>query len=119
MAGKAPIGQHSLPLRPDGQLLLFNNGLGSLNGLPTAPPGATRSFSAPSRYAIDEAAGTAREVWTDERERELVSDICSSVYEGTPGNYLVAYSVLNRRTGARLVGVDSQGKVAFEFSYPT
>lgn len=62
--GKAPIGQHSLSITPDGQLLLFNNGLGSLNQPPFAPRGATRTYSTPSRYAIDDKAGTAREVWT-------------------------------------------------------
>lgn len=118
VAGKAPIGQHSLSVTPDGQLLLFNNGLGSLNQLPVAPPGLTRKFSAPSRYAIDDKAGTAREVWTYERNREINSDVCSSVYEGTPGNYLVAYSAAEARTSARLLGVDAQGRVAFDFSYP-
>ncbi|MEX5744567.1 hypothetical protein [Massilia sp. X63] len=54
-----------------------------------------------------------------ERERALHSDICSSVYEGTPGNYLVAYSVARQRTSARLLGVGSHGKVAFDFAYPT
>ena len=119
VAGKAPVGQHALSLTPDGQLLLFNNGLGSLNQPPAMPPGVTRNYSTPSRYAIDEKAGTAREVWTYERERTLYSDICSSVYEGTPGNYLIAYSVLYSRTTARLLGVDTQGKVAFDFAYPT
>ncbi|MCC2955263.1 aryl-sulfate sulfotransferase [Massilia sp. IC2-477] len=122
--GKAPIGQHSLSVTPDGQLLLFNNGLGSLTQPPGAPRGATRSFSTPSRYAIDEKAGTAREVWTweadgDRSRARLYSDICSSVYEGTPGNYLVAYSVANARTSARLIGVDTHGKIAFDFAYPT
>jgi len=117
-AGKAPIGQHSLSVMPNGELLLFNNGLGSLNTPPGVPPGVTRSYSMPSRYAIDEKAGTAREVWSYERERILFSDICSSVYQGSPGNYLVAYSALNARTSARLLGVDSAGKVAFDFTYP-
>lgn len=119
VAGKAPIGQHSLSVRPDGQLLLFNNGLGSLNQPASAPRGATRTFSTPSRYAIDEQAGTARETWTYERNRELYSDICSSVVEGAPGSHLVTYSVVNQRTGARLLGVDEQGKVTFDFAYPT
>lgn len=92
--------------------------MGSQHQPPTGPPGASRSFSAPSRYAIDEKAGTAREVWTYERQREICSDICSSVYEGTPGNYLVAYSSGSRRTSARLLGVDSRGKVAFDLGYP-
>ncbi|WP_313032805.1 aryl-sulfate sulfotransferase [Massilia alkalitolerans] len=122
-AGKAPIGQHSLSVTPDGQLLLFNNGLGSLNQPAGAPPGLTRGYSAPSRYAIDDRARTAREVWTYERGRDrggepLFSDICSSVYEATPGKYLVAYSSAAARTSARLLGVDSQGKLAFDFGYP-
>lgn len=58
--GKAPIGQHSLSVAPNSELLLFNNGLGSLNHPPGTPGGATRTFSTPSRYAIDEKAGTAR-----------------------------------------------------------
>lgn len=119
VAGKAPIGQHSLSVRPDGQLLLFNNGLGSLNQPPAAPRGATRTYSTPSRYAIDEQARSARETWTYEGNRELYSDICSSVYEGAPGNYLMAYSVAYQRTSARLLGVDEGGKVAFDFAYPT
>lgn len=45
--------------------------------------------------------------------------MCSSVYEGSPGSYLVAYSALNSRTQARLLGVDSHGKVASDFAYPT
>lgn len=117
-AGKAPVGQHSLSLTPDGQLLLFNSGLGSLNQPPGAPPGLTRGYSTPSRYAIDETARSAREVWTYERGRELFSDICSSVYEARPGHYLVAYSSAAARTSARLLGLDSQGKVAFDFAYP-
>ena len=119
VAGKAPIGQHSLTVRPDGQLLLFNNGLGSLNQPSAAPRGATRTFSTPSIYAIDERAGTARETWTYERDRELYSDICSSVYEGAPGTYLVTYSVTYQRTSARLLAVDENGQVAFDFAYPT
>lgn len=118
VAGKAPIGQHALSVTPDGQLLLFNNGLGSANQLPVAPSGETRRFSAPSRYAIDDKAGTARETWTYERNRELFSDICSSVHEGTPGNYLIAYSAADRRSSARLLGVDTEGRVAFDFGYP-
>ena len=118
-AGKAPIGQHSLSVTPDRQLLLFNNGLGSLNQPAGTPPGLSRSFSTPSRYKIDDKARTAREVWTYEPGRELFSDICSSVYEATPGNYLIAYSTVAARTSARLLGVDSQGKVAFDFAYPS
>jgi len=117
--GKAPIGQHALSLTPDGELLLFNNGLRSLNQPLGAPTGATRPYSTPSRYRIDEQSRTAREVWTWEGERRVFSDVCSSVYEAGGGSLLVAYSALNARSTARLLGVDGNGQVAFEFSYPT
>jgi outer membrane protein assembly factor BamB len=118
-SGNAPIGQHSLSITADGSLLLFNNGLTSLNNPPGTAPGANRLFSFPSRYAIDEQARTAREVWRFQPEPAVYSDICSSVYEGTVGKYLVAYSVADGSTHARLTGVDAAGTVAFDFEYPT
>jgi arylsulfate sulfotransferase len=118
-SGNAPIGQHSLSITADGSLLLFNNGLTSLHHPPGTSSGANRLFSFPSRYAIDEQARTAREVWKFQREPAMYSDICSSVYEGSAGKHLVAYSVADGRTHARLVGVDAAGAVAFDFEYPT
>jgi hypothetical protein len=47
------------------------------------------------------------------------SDVCSSVYESGPGNYLLAYSAADGRTKATLAGVNAAGTVAFEFNYPT
>ena len=117
--GKAPIGQHSLSVTPDRELLLFNNGLASANQPVGAPVGENRSYSTPSRYAIDEEARTAREVWTWDADRELLSDICSSAYEGAPDQYLVAYSSLEQRTQARLVAVDGAGQIAFDYVYPS
>ena len=117
--GKAPIGQHSLSVASNRELLLFNNGLASLNQPAGVPAGQNRSYSTPSRYAIDEQARTAREVWTWDANRELLSDICSSTYEGVPGQYLVAYSSLAARTQARLVALDSAGQVAFDYAYPS
>lgn len=118
-AGKVPIGQHSLSLVGSGELLLFNNGTASFSQPPGAPAGASRNYSAPSRYAIDEKARTAREVWTYENDRAIYSDICSSVYQPQPGQYLIAYSVAFARTTAILKGVDAAGNVAFDFAYPT
>jgi len=118
-AGQAPIGQHTLSVAPNRELLLFNNGLASLNQPAGAPAGQNRSYSTPSRYAIDDKARTAREVWTWDASRELLSDICSSAHETTPGRYLVAYSALAARTGARLVALDSAGQVAFDYAYPS
>ncbi|MGF6274610.1 arylsulfate sulfotransferase [Massilia sp. UYP11] len=117
--GKAPIGQHSLSVTPNRELLLFDNGLASLNQPAGAPAGENRRYSTPSRYAIDEQARTAREVWTWDVDRELLSDICSSAYETAPDNYLVAYSSLADRTQARLVAVDGAGQIAFDYAYPS
>lgn len=117
--GKVPVGQHTLSVLANRELLLFNNGLASLNQPAGAPRGLNRTFSTPSRYAIDETTRTAREVWTWEGERRLYSDICSSTYEAAPNQYLVAYSVLAERTQARLIAVDAAGAVAFDFAYPS
>jgi len=116
--GKVPVGQHSLSVLANRDLLLFNNGLASLNQPAGAPRGLNRTFSTPSRYAIDETTRTAREVWTWEGERELLSDICSSTYEAAPNQYLVAYSALAGRTQARLIALDAGGAIAFDFAYP-
>lgn len=118
-AGKAPIGQHSLSILSNGELLLFNNGLGSDNQPVGTAPGITRDFSTPSRYAIDEKARTAAEVWTYAPEPPIYSDICSSTYETTPGNYLVGYAAAADRTRSRLLAVGSGGQVAFDYEYPT
>jgi arylsulfate sulfotransferase len=118
-SGKTPIGQHSVSITSGGDLLLFNNGYASLGNPPGTAPGQSRPFSTPSRYAVDEQARTAREVWTYERDPPVFSDICSSVYEVSAGKHLVAYAVAAGRTRAKLVGVDMAGTVAFEFEYPT
>lgn len=119
VGGKAPVGQHSLSITANGELLMFNNGLGSLNQPPGTSAGITRQYSTPSRYAIDERARTAREVWSYDHMPTIDSDVCSSVYESAPGNYLLAYSAAAARTKATLAGVDAAGAVAFEFDYPT
>lgn len=118
-SGKAPIGQHTVSIASNGELLLFNNGWGSRNQPPGTAPGLTRDFSTPSRYTIDETARTAAEVWTYAPEPPIYSDICSSAYETTAGNYLLAYSAAAGRVRSRLMGIDSAGQVAFDYEYPT
>lgn len=118
-SGKAPIGQHTLTVASNGDLLLFNNGFGSLNQPPGTAPGITRTFSTPSRYTIDEKARTAAEVWTYLTDPPVYSDICSSTYETTPGTYLVGYSAAAGRTRSRLLSVNSAAQIAFDYEYPT
>jgi hypothetical protein len=117
--GNPPIGQHALSLDDAGRLLLFNNGTPSFNHPADTAAGASIPYSAPVRYAIDEAARTATVVWTFEHERDIVSDICSSVFESASGTHLVTYSAAAARTHARLLGLDQLGQVAFDFDYPT
>jgi hypothetical protein len=116
--GKVPIGQHALSIASDGNLLLFNNGFGSLENPAGTSPGISRTFSAASKYAIDERARTAREIWTFENGQTVYSDICSSVYENGVNNYLVNYAVAFNRTKAKLIGLNSLGNVSFDFEYP-
>ena len=118
-SGKPPIGQHTLSIASNGELLLFNNGFGSQNQPLGAAPGITRDFSTPSRYVIDEKKRTAAEVWTYAPEPPIYSDICSSTYETTPGNYLVGYAAAAGRTRARLLGLNSDYRIAFDYEYPT
>jgi len=118
-AGKAPIGQHTLSITTNGELLLFNNGLGSGNHPVGTAPGLTRDFSTPSRYVIDEHARTAAEVWTYAPEPPIYSDICSSTYETTPGNYLIGYAAAAGRTRSKLRAINGGGQVAFDYEYPT
>jgi arylsulfate sulfotransferase len=118
-SGKPPVGQHSLSLAANGELLLFNNGLGSFNQPLGTAAGVTRDYSTPSRYAIDEAARTAVETWSYAPTPSIYSDICSSVYEGGAANHLlITYSVAAARTRTQLVALDSAGRVAFDYAYP-
>jgi hypothetical protein len=118
-SGTVPVGQHALSMAPDGTLMLFNNGFASMNQPPGTPAGSNPGFSAVSKYVIDEAAGTAAEVWTYEHNRDIWSDVCSSAYQVSQGSYLVNYASAYGRTRAKLVGLDANGKVAFDYEYPT
>jgi hypothetical protein len=118
-AGMAPIGQHSLSITPNGNLLLFNNGFASINQPPGTAPGASRTSSAPSEYAIDPVARTAQQVWTYAPDPPIYSDICSSVQQTAPGTHLVAYAAANNRATAKIRAIDAAGKVVFDLEYPT
>lgn len=118
-SGNPPIGQHSLSIASNGDLLLFNNGLGSANQPPGTSPGVTRSVSFPSRYKIDEPRRTAAEVWSYSPTPPVLSDVCSSVYETSAGGHIITYSVAAGRTRTKLVAIDSHGQVAFDYEYPT
>ena len=58
---------------------------------------------------------TAKEVWHYEANQQILSTICSSVYEDEPSNYLIDYA--NEVGGPELRGLDSAGKLVFDYQY--
>ena len=114
-----PIGQHAVSVTAAGELMLFNNGLGSLNEPAGMPAGESRSYSAVSTYAIDPTALTAHEVARFDYGQTILSDICSSAYEAGDRSLLVNYAVAANRTQARVVGLDPARNVVFDFEYPS
>ncbi len=117
--GLYPVGQHGLSITPDGLLMLFNDGLGSLNEPAGAPPGITRTYSAVSAYSIDPTAMTAQEVWRYDAGQSIFSPFCSSAYETADRSLLVDYAIADDESEALIVGLDSNHEVVFELGYPT
>jgi hypothetical protein len=117
-AGKYPIGQHSVSITRDGLVLVFNNGAASMNQPAGAPVGASTTHSMVSAYRIDAGAGTATEVWNFDYGQSVYSAFCSSAYEASDGSVLISYSLADGGTHARVVGLDSQHQVVFDFQYP-
>lgn len=116
-----PIGQHALSLVDD-ELMLFNNGLSSLNQPEFEPEGINNDMSHASRYIIDPVAKTANLVW--DYNPGIQSIICSSIYKDqseSDGDYLVNYAVVGfdliTRTVANVViqGIDDDKNKLFEF----
>lgn len=114
-----PIGQHGLSITSDGLVMVMNDGFASANQPVGAPVGENRTYSAVSAYSIDAAAGTATNPWNFDYGQTIYSDICGSAYEASDQSILVDFAVADTRTHARLVGLDSQHNVIFDFQYPT
>ncbi len=116
--GVAPIGQHAVSITYNDKLLLFDNGLASAN---QTPAGNKRNFSAPRKYSLDLNNRTATQIFA--YNRSIVSEICSSVYEDAPNNYLVDYAVaggfLSASPSAEIVGLQADGQRVFDYAYPT
>jgi len=114
-----PIGQHSVSIAYDQDLLLFDNGFASWTHI---PKGAGRGYSSPRKYHVDPATMTATEVWSYPMGNTIFSAICSSIYEDAPFNYLVDYAYAHDvATGdyhAQLLGLDAFGATVFYYQYP-
>lgn len=116
--GVAPIGQHALSVTYDDHLLLFDNGFPSFNHVPS---GNSRKYATPRKYSLDLTNNTATQIYS--YNRSIISEICSSVYEDAPDNYLVDYAVSGSyQSGhpfARIVGLQAGGAKVFDYEYPT
>ena len=117
--GLYPIGQHALSINPEGQLMLFNDGLGSANQPTGEPAGQTRTYSAVSAYTIDPTTMTAQNVWNYDAGQAIFSSVCSSAYQTSDQSMLVDYATADNITEALLVGLDPNQNVVFEYEYPT
>ena len=112
-----PIGQHSISVTFDQNILVFDNGQNS--GF-EEPPGEQRSYSSPRKYKLDLNARTATEVWNFEMGQSLWCPYCGSVYEDAPLNYLVDYTFTYGVTNESLsqwIGLDSAGEMVFRYQY--
>jgi len=116
--GVAPIGQHAVSITSNDNLLLLDNGFPSLS---QTPIGNARKFAAPRKYSLDLNNRTASQIFS--YNRGIISEICGSVYEDAPDNYLVDYAVAGGfRSGnafAQIVGLQAGGQRVFEYKYPT
>jgi len=115
--GNYPVGQHAVSITSDGLMMVFNDGLGSVNQPAGAPSGISRTYSEVSAYSVNEAAMTAQEVWGFNYNQSLFSPICGSSYEAPGNTYLVDFATADNYTTARLVGLDANRSVVFDFQY--
>ena len=114
----APIGQHSVSVTFDQNLLLFDNGQ---NSVVQTPPGAQRNYSSARKYKLDLNARTATEVWNSDFGQSLWCPYCGSVYEDAPFNYLVDFTftdgVSQQNSLLQLIGLNGSEDTVFRYQY--
>lgn len=115
--GDYPIGQHGVTVTSDGYVMVFNDGLGSVSQPAGEPEGISRNYSEVSVYSINRAAMTAHQVWSFDAGKSIFSPICGSSYEGPGKTYLVDFATADSGSHARLIGLDSNHNVVFDFEY--
>lgn len=128
--GLYPIGQHAVSITPQGYLQVFNDGFPSLNQ--PALQGSWRSYSTVSAYSINEVDQTATNVSEFDNGKSILSNFCSSAYTEADGSMLIDYSLAEPGSAipsatppaftiadkSRLVGVNPDKSIAFDFEYP-
>ncbi len=60
---------------------------------------------------------TAHQVWNFNYGQSIYSPICGSSYESPGNSYLVDFATADNEANARLVGLDSNHNVVFDFQY--
>ena len=110
-----PIGQHAVSIDHNKNLLLFDDGFGSVT---QQPAGNTRYYSAVREYVLDLNArtATAGSVYYAPNPT-IYNDICGSVYD-VNGTYLVDFPAANGRTDVYLQGLGSTENLVFSLHYP-
>lgn len=114
--GNPPIGQHAVSFPTKNEILLFDNGVPSNNAGVGQPTGSARSYSAPRRYRLDLRKRTATETWTYSRTPSIFCRVTGSVYQ-VAGTSLVNYAAELEQQYVRLVGLGTDGSVAFEYRW--
>lgn len=114
--GDYPIGQHGVSITAEGYVMVFNDGYGSLNQPAGQPAGLSRTYSEVSAYSVNAAAMTANNVWNFNKGKTVYSAICGSSYE-TAGSYLVDFATADNGADARVIGLDPNKNVVFDFEY--
>jgi arylsulfate sulfotransferase len=115
--GDYPIGQHAVSITSDGYVMVFNDGLGSVNQPTGEPAGLSRTYSEVSTYSVNAATMTAQNVWNFNYGQSIYSNVCGSSYEALGNTYLVDFATADNDTEARLVGLDPNQNVVFDFQY--
>ncbi|HUX44530.1 MAG TPA: aryl-sulfate sulfotransferase [Terracidiphilus sp.] len=115
--GDYPVGQHGISVTSDGYVMVFNDGEGSLNQPAGESAGISRNFSEVSTYSVNAGAMTAHQVWSFDYGQSIFSPYCGSSYEAPGHTYLVDFATADNMTEARLVGLDSNHNVVFDFQY--
>jgi len=117
--GLYPDGQHAVTITPTGELMIFDDGQPSSNPPAGGNAGEFRTFSSVATYGIDDAALTATQHWSFDYGQQIKAPFCSSAAQVADGSVLISYATADNFTHARLVGLDPQRNVVFDFQYDT
>ena len=112
-----PIGQHSISITFDQNILMFDNGQ---NSTLEVPPGSQRNYSSARKYKLDLTAKTATEIWNFDFGQSLWCPFCGSVYEDAPFNYLINYTFINgvpNNSLAQWIGLNDANQTVFRYQY--